>query len=63
MHWTEIMQIKDPHEALRKIEEKVDKENLPIEEMVNAMEQYVVMHKITVDQMAYYPNGESVLGQ
>ncbi len=61
MNWSEIMEMKDPNEALLKIAETVEREDLPIEEMEKAMFRYAKKHKILVDQMAYYPNGDNVM--
>lgn len=62
MKWDEIMKMDDPHEALKEIEKKIDAENLSIQEMEDRVAQYAKLHKIEVEEMAYYPNGESVLG-
>ena len=61
MDWDEIMKMNDPHEALKQMEKKVEEENLPIEELEVQPERYAKLHGITVDQMAFYPNGERVL--
>ena len=62
MEWKKIMAMSDPHEALKRIAEKVDKEALSIEEMEDRVQEYAHRHGIMVEEMAYYPDGESVLG-
>ena len=62
MEWNKIMTMRNPHEALKRIEEKVAKENLSIQEMEDKVEEYAQRHGIMVEEMAYYPDGESVLG-
>ena len=61
MEWEQIMKIENPYEALRQMEKKVDEENLPVEELEIQPERYAKLHGITVDQMAFYPNGDRVL--
>ncbi len=61
MDWQTIMEMKNPRKALIAINEKVEKEMLPLEEMAKAVEKYAEKHGITVEEMAYYPNGENVL--
>lgn len=61
MDWNEIMAIENPHEALKQMAKKVDEENLPIEELEIQPERYAKLHGITVDEMAFYPNGGRVL--
>ena len=61
MTWDEIMKMNNPYEALKQIEAKVDRDNLAIEEMEVQTARYAKLHGITVDQMAFYPNGERVL--
>ena len=61
MDWDEIMKMDDPHEALKQMVKKVDEENLPIEELEIQPERYAKLHRITVDQMAFYPNGDRVI--
>lgn len=61
MEWDKIMQMDDPHEALKAIEKKIDTDDLSIQEMEDRVEQYAQLHGIEVDEMAYYPNGDSVL--
>ena len=61
MEWEQIMAIEDPHEALKQMEKKVEKENLPIEELETQPARYANLHGITVDQMAFYSNGDRVL--
>ena len=63
MEWKQIMAMKNPHEALKQIEAKVDRENLPIDEMEAQTEKYAKLHGITVEQMAFYPSGEMVLNK
>ena len=62
MEWKKIMAMRDPHEALKRIAEKVDKDNLSIQEMEDKVDEYAQRHGIMVEEMAYYPDGESVLG-
>ena len=62
MEWKQIMEMQNPHEALKASEAKVDREDLPIEEMEQMVEKYATLHGISIEEMAYYPNGESVLG-
>lgn len=61
MDWQEIMKISDPNEAMKQIALKVDREKLPVQEMEDQMEAYKRIHNVTVDEMAYYPNGEQVV--
>lgn len=61
MDWQEIMEIKDPNEAMKQIALKVDREELPVREMEDWIEEYKRIHNVTVDEMAYYPNGEQVV--
>ena len=61
MDWNEIMMIENPHEALKHMAKKVDEENLPLQGMEDRVEEYARRHGITVDEMAFYPNGGRVL--
>ncbi len=61
MEWKEIMELKDPYEAMKKIALKTWVEKLPLEEMMKATEKYAKIHGITEEEMAYYPNGEQVV--
>lgn len=61
MDWNEIMKMQNPHEALKAIMRKAEAEMTPLEEVENRVEQYANLHKIEVDEMAFYPNGEKVL--
>ena len=62
MSWDEIMKISDPHEALKQIEQKIRTENLLLQEMEDKVEEYANLHGIDTFDMAFYPNGERVLG-
>lgn len=62
MDWDKIMEMKDPHKALLAIAEKIEADDLGLVEMENRVEQYADLHGITTDEMAFYPNGERVLG-
>lgn len=61
MDWNKIMEMKDPHEALKAIMRKAREEMTPLEELEERVEQYANLHGIDVMEMAYYPNGENVL--
>lgn len=61
MDWKEIMELKDPHEAMKEIALKTWVEKLPLEEMVKAKEKYAKIHGIMEEEMAYYPNGDQVV--
>lgn len=61
MDWNVIMEMKAPHEALKAIMRKAEAEMTPLEELEDRVEQYVSLHGIEVDEMAFYPNGERVL--
>ena len=61
MDWSKIMEMKDPHEALKAIMRKARSEMTPLEELEERVEQYANLHGIEVDEMAFYPNGERVL--
>lgn len=61
MDWNIIMEMKDPHEALKAILRKAREEMTPLEEVMDRAEQYASLHGIEVDEMAFYPNGERVL--
>jgi len=43
------------------INQKVYSENLLIQDMENMVEKHAKLHSITVNKMAFYPNGERVL--
>ena len=62
MTWDEIMKIQDPHKALLEIERKIREENLPIQDMMDEGERYARIHGITVEDMAFYPDGDRVIG-
>lgn len=61
VNWDKIMKIRDPHEALKAIDNKIDAENLSIEEMEARIYEYANLHHIYIDEMAFYPNGGRVL--
>ena len=61
MDWKTIMEMEDPHEALKAIMAKVEKENLSVEEIEDKADEYANLHGITTWEMAFYPNGEQVL--
>ena len=61
MTWSKIMKIQNPNEAMLKIAEKIDRENLSIEKMEDAIFRYARRHRILPDEMAYYPNGDNVM--
>ena len=61
MEWKAIMEMRDPHEALKRIVQKVEVENLSLQELEDRVEQYAKMHGITTDEMAFYPNGDKVI--
>ena len=55
------MAIENPHEALMQIAEKVETENLSVQEMEDRTEQYAKLHEIDALEMAFYPNGDRVI--
>ena len=59
--WAAIMQMENPHEALKAIAKKIDTENLSIQEMEDRITEYLDLHNIELYQMAYYPNGGLVM--
>ena len=59
--WPTIMEMENPHEALKAIAKKIDIENLSITEMEERIEEYATIHSIDLDKMGYYPNGGRVL--
>ena len=61
MDWKTIMEMEDPHEALKAIAIKIEQENLTVEEMEDRMEEYAERHGISTWEMAYYPDGDQVL--
>ena len=61
MEWKAIMEMRDPHEALKRIVQKVERENLSLQELEDRVEQYARMHGIPTDEMAFYPNGDKVI--
>ena len=61
MDWDEIMKMKDPHEALKAMDRKVEAEDISLVEMEEMVLKYAKLRRITVDEMAFYPNGERVL--
>lgn len=61
MDWNEIMEIKDPHKALKAIAYKIDTENFSIAEMEERMCDYARHYNIDTYKMAFYPNGGRVL--
>ena len=54
----EIMENKDPHQALIAI---MTSKNFDLTEMSQMMEEYAKKYGITTDEMAFYPNGERVI--
>lgn len=61
MNWDEIMQMEDPHEALKAIVQKGHTELTPLEEMMELVDRYSKLHKVSVDEMSFYPNGDRVI--
>ena len=61
MEWNEIMEIENPHKALKAIAHKVDTENLSIEETEERISEYTQRYDIDLDEMAFYPNRGRVL--
>ena len=61
MDWKTIMEIENPHEALKAIEKKIDTEDLSILEMEEQIAEYAMTHGMDIDKMAFYPNGGRVL--
>ena len=61
MEWKAIMEMRDPHEALKRIVQKVERENLSLQELEDRVEEYARMHGIPTDEMALYPNGDKVI--
>ena len=61
MTWDEIMKIKNPNEAMLTMEKKVKAENLHPLDWLEMVEKYMEIHGVTMDEMAYYPNGEQVI--
>lgn len=59
--WAVIMQMENPHEALKAIVKKIDTENLSIQEMEDRITEYLDIHNIELYQMTYYPNGGLVM--
>ena len=53
-----ILAIEDPHEAY--IEAGTDPE-LPMDIAEKIIDEYIKLHNIDEDDMAFYPNGEQVL--
>jgi hypothetical protein len=62
MDWDSIMKMTDPHKALLAIEKKIETENLGLVEMEDRVEEYANLHGIDEYEMAFYPDGERVLG-
>ncbi len=62
MTWDEIMQIENPNEALLKIDEKIVKEYLSIAEMEKQILNYMEKHGVSMEEMAFYPDGRHVIG-
>lgn len=62
MDWNKILEMKDPREALKAMDSKVRQENLPLVDMMEMVEKYTQIHGIEMSEMAFYPNGERVLG-
>ena len=61
MDWITIIDMENPHEALKAIAKKIDIENLSIQEMEDRITQYLNLHNIDLEDMAFYPNGGRVL--
>jgi len=61
MDWKTIMEMDDPHEALKAIAIKVEKENLSVEVIMDKADEYAELHGISTWEMAYYPDGDQVL--
>ena len=59
--WAVIMQMENPHEALKAIAKKIDTEGLSIQEMEDRIEEYSQLHNIDTFEMSVYPNGGRVL--
>ena len=62
MEWEEIMKISDPREAMKQIDLKVGAEMISLEEMEEMVRTYARLHHVTVDEMAFYDDGERVIG-
>lgn len=52
------LQIKNPNEALQKISTA---EELSVQEIEDLLLEYAEVHGVTIDDMAYYPNGVGVM--
>ena len=52
------LQIENPNEALRQISTA---EELSVQEIEDLLQEYARRHGVTLDDMAYYPNGEGVM--
>ncbi len=61
MTWEEIMEIKNPTEALKQIVEKVVVEELSLVEQEERVREYELLHDIDTYEMSFYPNGERVI--
>ena len=61
MTWEEIMEIKNPNEALKQIVEKVIVEDLSLLEQAERTREYERLHDVDSYEMALDPNGESVI--
>ena len=57
----EIMEMDDPCKAMVEIARLVVKEQLPLEILETAPEEYAAKNKVDVNEMAFYPNGERVV--
>ena len=57
----EIMEMDDPRKAMVEITRLVVTEQLPLELLETAPEEYAAKHKVDVNEMAFYPNGERVV--
>lgn len=52
------LRIKNPNEALLKISTA---EDLSIQEVEDILQEYAKQHGVTLEDMAYYPNGDGVM--
>ena len=59
MAMEQIMQMEDPHEALKAI--MAGSKYLSLTEIFEVVERYLQLHQIDLDKMAFYPNGERVV--
>lgn len=57
----EIMEMSDPRKAMVEMATLVHREHLDLTILEEKMDEYAEKHKVDLDEMTYYPNGERVL--